>query len=484
MVLYNNRLLIPKGETGLKELLLRMAHDDCAHFGAYERTLRALETQAKVHWVGIDEDVRRFVASCYKCQLAKAATHEKTPAGTLTPTVAPYVGHTVYIDLKGPMPYGTGYILVFVEAITRWVRLRYLPNNTAKEVCEELLEAFISDGTRPVVLRSDGGSPFDSTEYKAFCGEQGVTPVLGAAYHSQGQGLVESRIRGIAAAIMAVLGAKAPKTWFGGHLLAHLEDVINSTIVSSTGMSPYWAKFGRPPRTRLSASVDWSSPSFGEVAVGLPSATFDDVNNIIAAHHEAMDAAHNRALLATSVEQALTKRTYDASRATPNFTVGQWVLVHYAAPNRLMPWFQGPYQITSVRDDKNFVTARHFGTPTVDAGPFHVSRLKPFDMSRATREELTAFQIEDGNGVVIDVLGHRVLADGTYEFHIKWLSEQNLTSWLPSGGLRQVVRVINYCRAQGIPLPGTEPKVAAAAAGRLNSRGRGGPARAARGRGR
>ena len=197
MVLYDNRLLVPQGAQALKEVLMRMAHDDDQHLRASGRTLQALRMQCRVHWVGMQADVEKYVAACFRCQFAKAP-HKTALRGALNPTLAPYVHHTWYTDIKGPMPYGTGYIMVVVEALTRVCKLRYLPRITAKEVNEELLEAFISFGTRPVVIRSDNGQPFDSTEYRAFCAAEGCTPVLGVPYHSQGQGMVETRIRGLA----------------------------------------------------------------------------------------------------------------------------------------------------------------------------------------------------------------------------------------------------------------------------------------------
>ena len=56
------------------------------------------------------------------------------------PTLAPYVNHTWYCDLKGPFPMGTGYLMAVVEPITRRVLLRYLPRGTAAEVIDELSE--------------------------------------------------------------------------------------------------------------------------------------------------------------------------------------------------------------------------------------------------------------------------------------------------------------------------------------------------------
>ena len=40
--------------------------------------------------------------------------------------------HTLYVDLKGPMPEDTGYLLAAVEGLTKDTRLRYLPAGTAK----------------------------------------------------------------------------------------------------------------------------------------------------------------------------------------------------------------------------------------------------------------------------------------------------------------------------------------------------------------
>jgi hypothetical protein len=124
-------------------------------------------------------------------------------------SVAPHVHHTWYVDAKGPLPFDTGYILVIVEAITRCTLLRYLPKLTADEVTEELDEAFASFCTRPVVIRHDNGPPFDSDDWMAFCKTNAILPVPGVPYHSQGQGMVETRIRGLAAAIIATFGAKA-----------------------------------------------------------------------------------------------------------------------------------------------------------------------------------------------------------------------------------------------------------------------------------
>jgi hypothetical protein len=481
LTFFKNRLVLPKGATDLHLQLLRYAHDSRAHYTGYVRTLHTLHEQAKVHWEGMADDVQRYVKSCYRCAFAKAPSHHPANVGTLEPSLPPHIHHTWYADLKGPLPHGTGYILVTVEAVSRFVKLRFVPAANAKEVCEELTEVINGFGTSPVVLRTDGGPPFDSDDYRVFCDNMGITPVLGLAHHSQGQGLVETRIRGLAASIIATLGHKAPRDWAAGKLLDHLEGVINTTLVGPTGSTPYGVLYGREPRTPLSRVGDWSSPDYTTNIIG-EEVTLHDLNEIVAEHHASIDAAQNLAMLSTTVEQAITKRQWDSSRKPSDYKVGEWVLLHHAAPNRLLPWFDGPYQVVEIAPGNNSVRARHF----LDAadkigGPYHVSRLLRFDFSRATAQEIAQFQLEAGSEIVESVLGHRTLHDGTHEFHIQWLGT-GITSWLASAALTKVIKVIDYCAANRLASPGKEIKHYNAAPAVLRGGGLGG--RGGRGRGR
>jgi hypothetical protein len=190
LYLYKGRLIVPTSAQVLKETLMRLAHEGSMHYTGAARTLWALTKQARVHWVGIDADVAKWVQSCYRCAFAKSAHGKESDVGTLSPTVAPRIHYTWYADLKGPMPFDTVYILVIIESLSRMCRLRYIPNCTAKEVCEELTEVFAIFGTRPVQLRTDNGPPFDSGELLDFCKKEGVRVVHDAPYHSQGQGMV------------------------------------------------------------------------------------------------------------------------------------------------------------------------------------------------------------------------------------------------------------------------------------------------------
>ena len=471
LVLFRRRVVVPRDAVVIKRKLLSLAHDDSQHVRGGERTLAALQSQARVTWVGMTADAQEYVNSCFRCQFGKAASHSPTPRGTLSPTVAPRVHHTWVVDNKGIMPHKTGVLMAVTEALTRVTKLRYLRRGTAEEVIEEMEEVAASFGTYPAVIRCDGGQPFTSVEFKSFCDRYGIQLVVGVPYHSQGQGLVETRFRGIAGAIIATLGHKAPTDWWKGPLLAKLEHVINSTICEPIGGSPYWAMNAREPRSALSAQTDWTNTAFGEQVLGVEAASFEDYVAIIAAHHDALNAVQGRVHLATSLAQAMTKRRYDAARAVGDFRVGEWVLVHRTAPNRMLPHFTGPFQVTSVSGDGNFVGVRNFLEDAARPGLVHISRLLRFNMSRTTVSDLAGFQLEEGSFVVDSVIEHRTLADGTAEFHIRW-RDNPITSWESGVGIRKVTVVADYCARHGIAA--VRPVVAGPAA-------RGRPGRRARG---
>ena len=225
-----------------------------------------------------------------------------------------------------------------------------------------------------------------------------------------------------------------------GPLLARLERLINGTYCESIHGSPYWAMFGREPRTRLAAMVDWSSTTFGEVALGLPSVTYNDYMEVVAQHHATLNAVQGRVMLATSVAQALTKRAWDAERTRGDYVVGEFVLVLHTAPNKMLPHFKGPFRVREVSEDGNFVMATHFQGTAVE-GPYHVSRLVRFDATRVTSDELDEFL----NYRVADCIGHRKLVAGQLEMHVRW-EGTDITTWESHTSVRNAASVVRYAR--------------------------------------
>jgi len=413
---------------------------------AARHTLWILRNRLSVTWDRITVSVADYISSCHKCAFAKAP-HVKADVGDLHPTLAPSPFHTMYVDAKGPLP-GGGHILSAVDAFTRYTRLRYLPNLTASQVAEELAEIFACNGSLPVVIRCDNGLITDTL--KQFCVDRNIQLVPGLAYHSQGQGLVESRFRTIAAAIMATLGGRASSSWADGTLLMEVELALNSTIVDPIGGSPFWCLHGREPRTAAVAAVSATHT--------LPlSLSKEETDELVAELHAHLDVVQGRALLSSSVAQIITKRRYDATHPTPSYTVGQWVLrLVFDVPDRLSTHFDGPYKITDVSPDGIRLTAVHYLTENATPIVFHVSRARPFDFSRATPQEILAHGLDKGSFIIDKVLEHRITDGGLYQFHIQWVNNV-ITSWAPSGDVYRVQKVIDYCSQHGLPRPAVAP---------------------------
>jgi hypothetical protein len=459
LMLYRGRIVVPRDAEHIKQQLMKMSHDDTYHYAGAERTQLQLMQQARVFWQNMQHDVNKYVKQCHRCRFAKAP-HTKAAVGQLTPTIPPYVNHTWYLDLKGPMPLGTGYIMAIVEGVSRYTKLRYCINNTAKEIIEELDEAVASFGTLPVVLRTDGGPPFDSDAIKQWCSDRNVSLVVGVPYHSQAQGTVETRFRTIAAALIATLGGKAPRAWWEGMLLAKLEAVINTTICENIRGTPYWAMYSREARTALSANLDWTNEDYGGKLVGESALTYDDIHNIIGQHHAAINAVQQRVSMASCLAQAMTKTKWDATRDVVEYKVGDMVLLHRTAPNRMTSHFTGPYRVKAVSSDKNFVALEHFlgSVPGVkEQEHVHVARLIPFNDVRATKAELTDFHLDVGSMVAEEVLAHQTLEDGSNEFQIKWHGTDKMV-WSSSSDVKKIAIVQEYCKKHGLPMPGVEPR--------------------------
>jgi hypothetical protein len=163
---------------------------------------------------------------------------------------------------------------------------------------------------------------------------------------------------------------------------------------------------------------------------------------------------------ASCLAQALTKRKYDKTHIPSAFKVGDAFLLHVVPANRLLPYFAGPYRVTRVVGDGNTIFGRWLvEPPPPEEGPFHVSRLLPFDASTTDARDTALFHLESGSGVVERVRLHRQLPDGRYELEIKWLSADPVYTWVPLEYVSRVEVVREYCMRFQIEIPVRPEKI-------------------------
>lgn len=461
--LFKRRILVPKNAEDIKTELLEAAHDEQDHYLGAERMVFDLQ-RARIHWEGIHEDARDHTRSCVGCQFGKAQSREPDIFGELEPTTPPSVHHTWYTDFKGPLPNGGGYILAVTEAVTRVTKLRHVKSTAAATVIPVMDSVAREFMTYPKIIRSDNGPPYDSQAWRDWCSRYGVTPVLGVPHHSQGQGMVETRFRSVTDSMLANLGYKLLYRITEEAVLGRMEWLLNTTVCEPIGMSPAKALLGAEPRTAFTSAVSFTEDEVGEKLFGCKAITAHDIQEVLADHHNHINAIQQLASVASNLAQAMTKRKWDSGRKKGDFKVGQYVLVYRAAPNRLRPDFIGPYIVTAVRPGGSFVSLKHFLQEDSVIPEIGVGRLIPFDATRATKADLVTYQLEAGQFVVTAIKEHRVLENGSYEFHVEWMGT-DVTSWELSRNVKRVQLVQEYCQRHGLESPGTETKRKATAAG-------------------
>lgn len=449
VVVHHGRAVIPSTATDIKAELLHEVHDKQMHMAGSQRALKLLQDTAKVTWPGMPAAVKAYVRSCVRCQLANMDGPSKT--GTLEPTLSLYPHHTWYTDVMGPLP-GSKYVLSVVDAHSRCVKLRFMRTTTGAEAIEELEDVAQAWSTYPRVIRCDNGPPFNGHEFDAWCAENGIVLVRGVPHHSQGQGMVESRHRGIAHALVATLGRTAPADWGVKPHLGRIEFFLNALYSEPLGGSPHFIMYGREPHVPVSR-VDWSNASEVSDALGVPrSFKEDDLLNIYAEGIAQMRSLQGLAALGSSVAQAITKGAYDASAKPSTFKVGDAVALYRFGTTKLEQRYVGPYRISRMESGGNVASlvSPFFDTDEVVARA-HVSRLVHFDMSRATADEVGAALVEPGSFVVAEVLEHQMQPGGELLLHIRWLGNP-LTTWQSALSLAKVEKVKRYCEAHGLSL--------------------------------
>ena len=228
-ILWGHRIVIPdKGRSALMEEL------HAEHMGASKMKELA---RKYFWWPGLDGELESLVRSCPKC-LENRDFPKKSP---LHPWEWPSVPwHRIHIDYAGPIN-GT-YYLVLVDAHSKWVEIFPTPTITSKATISLLRSCFARFGL-PVVLVSDNGTCFTSSEFKEFIELNGIRHVCSAPFHPSTNGLAENMVKTFKSALRHLKGEEVSiaidRFLFKYRLTPH----------TTTGLSPSELLLGRRVRS-------------------------------------------------------------------------------------------------------------------------------------------------------------------------------------------------------------------------------------------
>ena len=242
--------LVAPRDPSLRAELLRIHHDDPwgGHFGV-EKTDALL--RRKYHWPGRYEDVKEYVKSCQTCELARSPRHK--PYGELQPLQAPTEPfQSITMDMITGLPPVTrsgkvfDAILVVVDRFTKFAR--YIPCSkklAAPDLFDLLDREWFKRFGYPEEIITDRGSVFSSDYWKTVCFYIKVRRNMSTAYHPQSDGQTEIQNQILEHYLRCYVSFKQ-NDW--PDWLQDAEVAYNRSMHSSTGMSPYYASFGKEPR--------------------------------------------------------------------------------------------------------------------------------------------------------------------------------------------------------------------------------------------
>lgn len=355
-------LVVPKS---LRSHVLSAMHDEptSGHLGCTRTLYRA---QERFYWPRMRNDTERYVASCTQCQRYKRPTD--APSGRLQPVSPPSTPfEQVGIDLLGPFPRSTDgnrWVIVCVDHLTRYCETAALPSATAKDVSIFLLFQVILRHGPPRIVISDRGRQFTADvveETLRLCSSsfRHSTP-----YHPQTNGLVERTNRTLANMLSMYIDS-AHKNW--DTILPFITYAFNTARHETTGYSPFFLLYARPPRYNLDTMLPYSAHHS------------EPINEILCRAEEARRLARLR----TVTSQDRSKIRYDDRHRHVHFNPGDQVWLWTPLRKRglyqkFLAHYVGPYVILERLSEVNYRIARltSTGRRSAKTEVAHVARMK------------------------------------------------------------------------------------------------------------
>ncbi|GJW72322.1 reverse transcriptase domain-containing protein [Tanacetum coccineum] len=158
------------------------------HYGANYTAKKVFDSG--FYWPTIYKDAHELVKNCDSCQRqGKISQRDEMPQNSIQVCE---IFDVWGIDFMGPFPSSRGnkYILVAVDYLSKWVKIKALPTNDARVVVKFLKSLFARFGT-PRAIISDRGTHFCNDKFAKVMSKYGVTHRLATAYHPQTSGQVE-----------------------------------------------------------------------------------------------------------------------------------------------------------------------------------------------------------------------------------------------------------------------------------------------------
>jgi len=302
----------------------------------------------------------------------------------------------VTMDILSGLPTaddGSKYLLVVVDAFTKWVEAYPLPDQEAATCITAVYNGMFSRFGLPRQLHSDQGRNFESQLVTKLCNITGVYKTRTTAFHPRSDGLTERANRTILAMLRAA-AYKDTKKW--PSKLPTILAAYRQTVHSTTGVTPNRAMLGR--EVLLPASLIVAPP---EENVHQSSFVKD--------FQESLRQAHQQVRRAMGSSAKAEKTYFDRRVKKYSLFVGQKVWLYWPKPlvrqkhRKLTRVWTGPWTITTFRSP---IVVKLNNNVSGRKQIVHVNRIVPCLNQETETETEVVKQIHQPIQAVADTQSH------------------------------------------------------------------------------
>ena len=227
LLLMDNRIILP---TDLRERAIKIAHKP--HMGI---TKTKAFMNDKVWFPNLTKMVEEEVNGCHACQSNNIRQHYEPLKPTRMPESA---WQKLSADFYGPMSDGMYWLVIQCE-YSRWVEVIELRSTSAEKVIPVFKNIFALIGTHDT-LKTDNGSPFNSSDFAKFASEWGFFHRKVTPYWPRANSTAESFMKNLGQTIRkAKMENRSRLEALQNFLRAYRE-----TPHSTTGIAPNMLLFG------------------------------------------------------------------------------------------------------------------------------------------------------------------------------------------------------------------------------------------------
>lgn len=393
-------------EAGERKSLIAQFHNSTMGHKGREPTCHAL--QAAGHdWPNMRRDIAEYIRACDTCQKnAPYSTNtDNIPKGSLA-VFEPF--ERIDMDFIGPLPTdldGKCFILVVVDAFTRWVELFALSNCTAESVGICLSRLALRYGPFRQIL-SDNGPAFIASSIKSMLEEMDTNHVFSTPYHHQGNGQVERVNREVMRHVRSIVYDENLYSYWS-RTIPRVQYLLNTSVHSSTNCTPMELMFGKA-----------ITPHRGMSGTMFRKSIVTNVEAYRLKHAEKIDELFK---IAQAKQKRLMKEQLtDQPEHPKEFQLGEWVLLDppdQTPESKLHPRRQGPLKVMA-RDKNTYVLHNVLTGRSLKA---HVSRIQAYQLNDETLTNVEELLAKDRQEYIVEaILRHARNDDGSYKFLVKW----------------------------------------------------------------